>query len=40
MLRPFAAKCLVMLLDFVVKQYKAPFGAVDLETSQTEKTTK
>lgn len=29
-----------MFLDLVVKQFTAPFGSVDLETSQTEETTK
>lgn len=36
-LSPFAAKRLAMLLDSVVKQYEARFGAMDVGVAQTDK---
>ena len=38
-LSPFAAKRLTRLLNSVVQQYEARFGAMDVEIRQTDKTT-
>lgn len=38
-LSPYAAKRLAMLLDAVVKQYEARFGAMDVGVVQTDKPT-
>jgi hypothetical protein len=39
-LSPFAAKRLALLLDAVVKQYEARFGAMDIGVAQTDKAAK
>ena len=40
MLSPFAAKRLALLLNSVVQQYEARFGAMHVGTPQTDKATK
>ena len=40
MLSPFAAKRLALLLNSMVQQYEARFGAMDVGTPQTDKATK